>query len=152
MDHWFDELTRQMAAKKPSRRAFATSVTATVAAVASGSGWQRAFAGPPCLIGQWTTDGKCCHGGTACGTSCCQYGCADAKSSTCKPTISHCPPGLWKCTSKMAHSNATEIICCPKNAQCFNGKCCAPGLVVCNSTSGNHLGCWKPSLCLRYPS
>ena len=103
-----------------------------------------------CLSGQRTIDGRCCESGSACGTKCCPSGCKDPKTSTCRPA--RCPKGLWKCTASMPNSNATEIVCCPKGQQCYNGKCCPPHQVVCQNPKFNWAwGCWPTADCQAPP-
>ena len=100
-----------------------------------------------CLSGQRTTLGTCCDTGTACGTKCCEWGCADAKTSTCKKE-QHCAHGSWKCTSSMPGTNATETLCCHgNNPQCYGGKCCPPSTVVCVNNSTGKTGCWPQAQC-----
>ncbi len=41
MNHWFDDLTKQLAADTLSRRSVLAAATATLAAVATGTGWPR---------------------------------------------------------------------------------------------------------------
>jgi len=43
-------------------------------------------------LGGYTTEGKCCTQGNACGKKCCPYGCADFKTSTCVTTPPSIPP------------------------------------------------------------
>ena len=43
-------------------------------------------------LGGYTTDGKCCQTGAACGKVCCSNGCADAATSTCGASSNLPPP------------------------------------------------------------
>jgi hypothetical protein len=102
------------------------------------------------LSQQRTVDGRCCHTGEACGRVCCPSGCKDPKAGICRPA--HCKHGLWKCTAMIPHTNATEIVCCPKGAQCYNGQCCPRGKVVCQNTKQNDAwGCWDQADCQIAP-
>ena len=147
MKHWFDEFSTQLATGKLSRRTLISGIAATVGAAATIVPWEAALAGTGlCLSGQRTTRGKCCTAGTACGTACCAWGCANNVRSQCKPRVI-CFAYQYVCTSRMRNSNATQKVCCTRGSQCYNGRCCAPGKVVCASKRTGAFGCWSSSEC-----
>jgi hypothetical protein len=119
--------------------------------------------GECCQSGHWCGDqccgasvafgcpkGKCppqptmCLTGVHCGFVCCNTGCANPDTSTCKSTS--------KCTGKFAECltfpemGATSV-CCPKGVTCGGGKCCGKGTKACMHVTTGKIGCYPASQC-----
>ncbi len=95
-------------------------------------------------------NGKCaplCLVGVGCGTSCCEWGCSDAATNTCKPA-QKCAQGQSVCQANQAQ---TANVCCPTGTGCMNGKCCPTGSVACIGKSTGAMGCFPQSQCVTQP-
>ena len=95
--------------------------------------------------------GKCpnptlCLTGVHCGFVCCENGCADAKTSTCKKP--KCGRGHYECQPNTY--NATSV-CCRTGATCANGKCCPRGTTACGHKTNGAFGCWPSAQCATPP-
>lgn len=91
-------------------------------------------------------NGKCrplCLIGVPCGTSCCDWGCDDAATNTCKKPQT-CAKGQSVCT---ANQSGVANVCCPTGTGCLDGKCCPTGMVACNNKSTGKMGCFPKAQC-----
>ncbi len=119
--------------------------------------------GQCCQSGHWCGDqccgtaatfgcpgGKCppqptlCLTGVHCGFTCCETGCANAKTSTCKKT-SKCSSPHYECLT-FPEMGVTSV-CCPKGVTCAGGKCCPKGTKACQHVTTGVIGCWPHSQC-----
>lgn len=119
--------------------------------------------GECCQSGHWCGDqccgasaafgcpkGKCppqptmCLTGVHCGFVCCNTGCADPDTSTCKST-SKCTKPNYECLT-FPEMGATSV-CCPKGITCAGGKCCPKGTKACMHVTTGKIGCYPASQC-----
>jgi hypothetical protein len=102
-----------------------------------------------CLSYQRTRNGTCCGDNVACGDVCCDNGCADPKTSKCKPKSTKCTSGNYECDFYPKGYLAKETVCCPKGQTCYE-KCCPPKTVACANLKGVW-GCFPQSQCAPTP-